>query len=401
MSRILIALELGGNLGHLSRQLPVALQLRQRGHDVFFAVRDTALAAQLLTPQGFAFAQVPLNAAGKRLPQPVNYAEILIASGYADPVVLSGLVQGWLGLIRLFKADLIVVDHAPTALFAAHLASLPAITIGAGFEIPPDHTPLPSIRPWEAIPHARLHRAEGFVLERLNALAAKLGGRPISRIPDLFQASNKLLATFAELDHYGVRQGETYIGPLFTGATGQAITWAEPDKPHLFAYLRPSVAGFEALLNALSKLNAEVVVVAPGISAAQGKAFAGPSFRILTQPVQTGHLLQATTLAITTGGIGTVSQCLLAGTPLLLVPQYVEQYLMGLRVETLGAGLAARHKRKEADFAALLQGLLNSPSYRQAAGAFAKRYAGFNPGQVAGQAVKLVDKVLQKTARPP
>lgn len=152
MSRILFAWELGGNLGHVTRQLSIARRLRQKGHPVFFVVRDTAVAAQLLTPEGFAYTQAPINVAKNRLPHPVNYAEILIASGYAEPVVLLGLVQGWISLIRLFKANLIVVDHAPTALVAARLTGLPAITIGTGFEIPPDRLPLPSIRPWETIP---------------------------------------------------------------------------------------------------------------------------------------------------------------------------------------------------------------------------------------------------------
>ncbi len=397
MSRILFAWELGGNLGHLSRQLPIAMQLRQRGHDVFFVSRDTAVAAQLLDSHGFAYTQAPFDTVGKRLQRPpINYAEMLIASGYGDPVALLGLVRSWLNLIRLFKADLIVVDHAPTALFAARLAGLPAIPVGTGFEIPPDHTPLPSIRPWETIPDARLLRAEEFVLERLNALTFKLGGRQISRITDLFQATNKLLATFAELDHYGVRAGETYVGPLFWNAPGQVTSWSEPDKPHLFAYLRPSLPGFENLLKAISKLKVEAVVVAPGIPAAQAKAFARPGFRIHTQPVQMDCLLKSADIAITTGGTGTVSQCLLAGLPLLLVPQNVEQYLMALRVEELGAGLAVRHKRQEENFKGLLEDLLQIPSYRQAAGAFAKRYAGFNPEHVVDLAVQLIEDTLKK-----
>jgi UDP:flavonoid glycosyltransferase YjiC (YdhE family) len=402
MSRILFAWELGGNLGHFSRQLPIALQLRQRGHDVFFVARDTAVAAQLLDPHDIPYTQAPFDTVGKRLHRPpISYAEMLIASGYADPVALLGMVSSWLNLIRLFKADLLVVDHAPTALYAARLVGLPAIPIGTGFEIPPDHTPLPSIRPWETIPDARLLHAEEFVLERLNGLVSKLGGRPISRITDLFQSPNKLLATFAELDHYGVRAGETYVGPLFWNAPGQAIIWSAPDKPHLFAYLRPNLPGFENLLKALSKLNAEVVVVAPGIPTAQVKAFAKPGFCIHTQPVQMDGLLKSADLAITTGGTGTVSQTLLAGIPLLLVPQNVEQYLMALRVEELGAGLAVRHKRQEEDFTGLLEGLLQNPSYRQTAGAFAKQYAGFKPEHIVDLAVRLIEGALNKPTGSP
>ena len=40
MSGILCVWELGAGYGHLGRLLPVALQLRERGHEVVFALRD-------------------------------------------------------------------------------------------------------------------------------------------------------------------------------------------------------------------------------------------------------------------------------------------------------------------------------------------------------------------------
>ena len=40
MARILIAWELGANLGHLLRQLMIARELRRRDHQVLFACRD-------------------------------------------------------------------------------------------------------------------------------------------------------------------------------------------------------------------------------------------------------------------------------------------------------------------------------------------------------------------------
>lgn len=397
MSRILFAWELGANYGHLSRQLPIAEQLRQQGHTIFFVSRDTAVAAQLLTPCRFPFTQAPFDATGRRLPQPpINYAEMLIAAGYADPAVLSGLVHSWLSLIQLFKPDVMVVDHAPTALFVAHLTGLPAIPIGTGFEIPPNCRPLPTIRPWETIADSRLHRAEEFVLERLNTLAASLGGRPLNRIPQLFQGTGKLLATFAELDHYGVRTGEAYTAPLFSKASGQLMTWSHPDKPHIFAYLQPGIPEFERLLNALSKLHAEVIVVALGSQPSRIMQVAKPGLRKVTRLIQMDQLLKSATLAVTTGGTGTVSQCLLAGVPLLVVPQNVEQYLMGHRVEALGAGLTVRHDRREEDFAALLTRLLHDSGFQQHAAAFANQYAGVSPEQTVHQAVLLINKVLQK-----
>lgn len=50
--RILFAWELGANLGHLARDIPVAEQLRKLGHDVTFAARDLRVAQEMLAPRG-------------------------------------------------------------------------------------------------------------------------------------------------------------------------------------------------------------------------------------------------------------------------------------------------------------------------------------------------------------
>lgn len=399
MSRILLAWELGANYGHLSQQLPLAEQLRKQGHAVFFAVRDTKIAAQLLEPRGVAYTQAPFDTANRRPSQPpANYAEILLASGYADPTTLYGMVRSWLSLIRLLRADCVVIDHAPTALFAAYLAELPAAAIGSGFEIPPDRSPLPSIRPWDNIRPDRLQQAEDRVLERLNSLTASFGRPKLHRISELFRYASTLLTSFAELDHYGIRDGENYAGPLFATLSGQEEGWRVPDKPHIVVYLRPSVPGFDKLLQALSKQAAEVIVAAPGIRRSQAEALASDRFRLHTQPIALdSNLLQSADLAVSYAGAGTVNTCLLAGVPMLLVPQNVEQYLMSRCVETIGAGIATKQARSETQFSELLEHVLHTPAYRQQAKAFARRHAGFNPEQTLNQAVRMIEALLPES----
>ena len=399
MSRILFAWELGAHYGHLTRQLPIAEQLRKQGHAVFFAVRDTKIAAQLLEPRGFAYTQAPFDTANRRPPQPpANYAEILLASGYADPTTLCGLVRSWLSLMRLLRADCVVIDHAPTALFAAYLAKLPAAAIGSGFEIPPDRSPLPSIRSWDNIKPDRLQQAEDRVLDRLNALTASFGRPKLHRIGELFRYASTLLASFAELDHYGMRDGENYVGPLSAALTGQQESWREPNRPHIFAYLRPSVPGFESLLQALSKLTAEVIVAAPGIRRGLAEALASDRFRLHAHPIALDNkLLQSTDLAVSYAGAGTVNTCLLAGVPMLLVPQNVEQYLMSRCVKTMGAGITAKHNLSETQFSERLEQVLHTPAYRQQAKAFAQRHAGFKPEQTLNQAVRMIETVLPES----
>ena len=59
MSRILLTWELGLNLGHLTRLLPVAQRLEADGHIVLVATRDVQAAARVLGPAGIPFVQAP------------------------------------------------------------------------------------------------------------------------------------------------------------------------------------------------------------------------------------------------------------------------------------------------------------------------------------------------------
>ncbi|MDD2761852.1 MAG: hypothetical protein PHH11_16365 [Methylomonas sp.] len=359
--------------------MPIAQKLREQGHEVLFLVRDTATAGQLLDPCGFSFCQAPICLNRKRLARPpANYAEMLIAAGYFDEALLRGLVRGWLSMVELFEADLVVVDHSPTALLACRLSGTPCIVVGNGFEIPPALTPLPSIRPWEAISDQRLQQADAFVLKHINATVSGLGGSALTSITELFAGSTKLLATFAELDHYGTRNGVRYIGPIFSALPGRTVTWRQSDKKRIFCYLRPDTPGFLMALKVLSTFGAKVILVAPGIEAKYAEELASNDFLISRHPVTLEGLLNTADLVVSFGETGMVSLSLLVGVPLLLLPQNVEQYLIGLGVEKLGAGLLVREPQNENRMRELLTGLLAEPSFRHNAGGFAARYAGFD-----------------------
>lgn len=394
MNRILFAWELGSTYGHLARQVPIAEALRARGHEVSFAVRDTRVAAEVLGRRGFRFFQAPL--CQPQCPptrSPASYAELLAAIGYTDRHVLWGAVQSWLSLFALARPEVVEIDHAPTALVACRIARIPAVLVGNGFELPPRQTPLPSMRPWESIPAQRLQQSDDTVVEALNTVAKSLGGPALDCLADLFAGAPTLLASFPELDHYGVRAGEAYAGPIYFDPGGIEVDWPTSTSPRLFAYLRPSVPGFEALIKALKDLDANVICAVPGIAQSQARALSAPGLRVLTEPVALSGVLAETDLALSLGGIGTLTPFLLAGVPLALVPAVVEQYLICRRVEALGAGTIARD-HSVVGFTALLRALLEQPCYRNAAQVFARRYAGFTPRRPTAQALALIEAAL-------
>ncbi len=395
MSRIFVSWELGANFGHLTRLMPIAEQLRQLGHELFFAVRDTEIAAALLEPQGFSFTQAPFwHGRACLSAPPINYAELLIAEGYCRQDGLSGMLRSWLGLFQLFQPDVVIADYSPTALLAARIAKVPAVCIDNGFGLPPNIALLPSIRAWESITEQRLQHVEQTVLHSINSVCRAFGGLALERLVDLFNTEGTVLTTFAELDHYGPRNETEYAGPIFSNAGGQAVQWQGKRQRKIIAYLRPNVPGIENLLKALAELDAEVICVVPGLKRLN-RAIAN-RLRIYVNPVQLDNIILASDLVVSYAGSGMACCALLSGVPLLLVPQNVEQYMFSCRVGELGAGLVMGTTRSETDFRTSLQQLLNEERFLEAAKAFAAQHAGFHPDQAISHTVRVIETVLSR-----
>ncbi len=393
MGRILFAWELGANFGHLARDLPVAKRLRELGHDVLFAVKDVRVAMQALEPAGFHFVQAPCPNPPLRLATPpVNYSEILVGTGYCDPSLLGGLVQAWLRVFEFYGADIVVINHAPTALLAARVGGLAAIATCIGFELPPDTDVLPSIRPWESIPEPRLRQADAQALQQINAVLRQHGKAPLPRVADLFANVPAVLTTFPELDHYGARVGSRYTGPISALPNVAEREWPRGGNARIFAYLRPSVPGFIPLLEALSETGASVLCVAPGIAQDVVTRFASPAFDIVTEPVALGTVLKQADLAIAYG-TGTMSDALLAGVPLLMVPQVVEQAIAARRIEALGAGILWTPPRTQETARSVLALVSGSLSLRQTAQQFAQRHRSFSADRAIAD---VTDAILER-----
>jgi UDP:flavonoid glycosyltransferase YjiC (YdhE family) len=394
--RILFAWQLGANYGHLATDLPVAECLRRKGHDVSFAVADMRVAAEILSAPGFSFTPSPAPvSASVPSPPPASYAQIMHACGFGDHRDFVRLLDAWSALITRADIGVLVADHAPMAVLAAHLLDIPAVMIGSGFTIPPMVSPLPSIRPWEITQSDRLQQVESIVLSNINASIARLGKPPFTRLAELFARPKKLLTTFPELDPYGTREEGSYIGPISSESNSKAVKWRPGSLPRIFAYLRPTVPGIAAILTALEESVAQVIVVMPGASREMQQHFASTSVTLLSHAVPLTPLLSGADLVISYGGAGTIAQSLLAGVPMLLVPQNAEQYLSAMQVANLGAGVLVGLNQEDNDIAQVLQKLLADPTYRAGARRIAARYQSFDRDAAASTAASIIAQCLQ------
>ena len=172
------------------------------------------------------------------------------------------------------------------------------------------------------------------------------------------------------------------------------VAWQSRDGPKVLAYLRPAVPGFQSILQALARLDAEVLCIAPGMKPEMAKRCATRRLRIALAPVDLPPLLKHADLAIGYGNSAFTTQALLAGVPLAMRPRHVEQALFAHRVEALGAGKLLGGRIDAASVSASLQELLGNPAYRQAARSFRSRHADYSPSQAIEQSLFLIERTF-------
>lgn len=385
MSRIIFAWELGSNYEYISQFLPLARELKSRGHDVALVVRELHHLRGIMADSGIPVLQAPLwLPVVEGLPEPpLNYAEILLRYGYHDAGSLAGVVNAWRALLMLYQTDLIIASHAPTALLAARTLGLPATVLGSGFDIPPDVAPTPNMRDWLQVPIERLTSSDAIVLNAINAILKACGKTGLKSVSELLDVAEKFLCTQPELDHYTQRAEANYWGGIYATNLGQELSWpiGNDEAPRVFVYLDQRHRDFLAVIKALTDLGCRALVCVPGIAEQQRKQLETASLVISDKPIKLGSVLDKCDLAICHSGHGITAQVLMAGVPMLMFPNHLEHYLLALRVQTMGAGKLVNLEAPPVDLTALIQDMLGTAEYKAQAQAFSNRYGNLTPAQ--------------------
>lgn len=400
MSRILFAWELGGNFGHLSRMLPVALALRARGHHVEFAIRELPRGEMVLRPHGFAMLQAPVwIGRGPPGPHAPTFAGILRRCGYHTLPALAGLAAAWRRLYALAQPDLVLLDHAPTASLAAQCDAVPCARLGSAWFAPPDSAPPAFVTSARGADQGLVDGCERGVLGLLNAVLRAAGRPTIERVTQLFRLEAEFLATFPELDHFGVRPQMRYYGPTEQPISATPPSWPEPAAgaapQRIFAFLEAGYVGFDALLRALAGLRLPTLVYARDLPPHKARLASTPTLLVVATPLDLTRVVRESGLVICHGGHGTVTGTLLAGTPLLLLPRQAEQRMLADTVVAAGAGrLLLARKDKLPDYPAVIRHMLATPSYADASRALAARHAGHDPEIAAAAIADACERIL-------
>lgn len=376
---ILFACELGNGLRQADRIRPIALGLIREGHRVTVALPSEAPAAPLIEQAG-----IPVTIAPSwRAETPpgflaANFSDVLFQSGYATPEALGGLLGGWLDLFGADAPDLVVADFAPTAMLACRVARLRLAALGDGYSLPPPTTPLPCMRPWADIPPATLAETDGLVLSAINATLPSLGGRPIARMAELFRAEATWLCTFPELDHYEGRRDAAYFGEVPPASGGFAADWPAGSTERVLVMMDSRHRPFRPLLQALARLGLPAVVQAWGMTPALAAELSGPMTRVVTEPLNRDGMLTHCDIVVCQSS-GVVAPALLAGRPVLMLPNPVEQMMTLHRVARQGLGHGLPSDADVDAAGSAIRRLLDDAACRLRAANFARHYHGYKP----------------------
>ncbi|MGZ4958154.1 MAG: glycosyltransferase [Methylomonas sp.] len=401
MSKIIYVWEMGGGYGHTAAFLPVARQLRQRGHEVVFVLKDLEFADVLLGNDGFPYLQAPIRwPSPQPLPAALSYPGILQNAGFGEASGLFARVHAWQTLYQYLSPDLILFDHAPTALLAARNLGIPCALFGTGFYSPPRFNPLPAMRPWQPVAEKQLVAVESRILTVINTILQRLGTEPIDSVADLFDAEEDFLCTLPELDHYQQRSGARYWGPSVYQQGGIEPLWPAVGNKNIFAYVKHNYPGLETLLQHLRSSNWSVLVHIPGTTPAFIEKHNSGNLHISPHPLNLVQIAKQCDLAICHGGAGTTACFLLSAKPLLVLPEQLEQLLTGRNIAALGAGICVPMETKKPNFRALISELLTNAKYTTAARGFAEKYADFSPEQQALDIAEHCETLIRQKATP-
>ena len=188
MGKIVFTWEFGGGLGHIQYDLPLAKELQERGHEVFCVMKDVVNADKILGQHGIKVLQAPVWQVEvmKRIENTFCYADTLYNHGYLIDGGLLSMVKAWRCLFETIKPDLLIGDHAPTALIAARGTNIKVALYGTGFFAPPLQNPIPSIMPWVQPPPGTIEQSEQRAVDVINDVLVEIGALKLESLSDLF-----------------------------------------------------------------------------------------------------------------------------------------------------------------------------------------------------------------------
>src|SRR5664280_37488 len=385
MAKFLFTMMLANDLGLPTRLVPIARELADRGHEV--AVFNPAPApSKLIAEAGLHNLALP----SRPMPSPVMDlvqagaawdVEEFFAALYQDEEAIRGELPVYLDVIRKYGPDVIVDSFGLLTCLAAHILSVPLVTVLQGNI----HPASDGFLWWKKDRPAGLPSAAAVI----NKVAMEYGIKPVERCVDLMDGDLSLILGTPETDPLPARTSVQYVGPIVWQRSDSTlpewVTRLSPEKPMIWVYSgNPRYAPVPTPIDSIVVIRAAIAALkdAP-VHVVLTTGFQDMPAEFETLPTNfshaaylPGHSMAARCdLMVHHGGHGSVMTGLQAGTPAVIVPTITERESNARRLVALGAGeivlpVMGSNGEKTIDtdeFGAAVTRVLKDPAYRESA----------------------------------
>ncbi len=348
---IVLCWELGGGYGHLVPLGLLATHFLAQGWRVSLLCHDAPAAQRLLqieslNYQSVAHAPAPTQA----FPHSWNYADNLWRNGYWHQASLSANLAAWRQQLLALAPDVLLVDHAPSALLASQDFAIPRLAMGMGFTLPPcpPSGPMPALPPWFPLPSAALRAREWRCVTHINHALSTLALAPLQQIGDIFSGVKRLLCAWPELDHYAHRDEPElrWYGPLSDQTQHPAPPWKalnHPQQRRAFVFMDAQHPMLTTVLSALAQRNYHVLAFVRGPSGPVSGPISAPNVHYLTARVCLWQTAQMADCTVLQGGFGSLYPFLLRAVPTFVCPLHLEQAVLAERLRQRGLAAGVSH----------------------------------------------------------
>jgi MGT family glycosyltransferase len=349
MKKFLFTTLMSNDLGLLTRSLPIARELRDRGHQVVFC-NPAESPAKLISDAGFDNLPVsrprlkPSDLRSFSTPEIWNIDHAMYSWGMGDENFIRSTVDTLTELMNEHDPDAVVDFWNPSACIAARAVHKPLITV-----IQADMHPQSRGFIWWREPPADLPTPIAVI----NTILAEHQLKPINKAGELFIGDITLVVGMPETDPLPDTADVTYIGPILWQRSGEGlpdwiadlsttkpVIWLYPGNPQYVPGIRmpsDSAVVLYACIEALKNMDVQVVL-STGHQPLPENALPLPSNFGHASFVPGLAMAERSDLLIHHGGYGSCQTGLFTGTPAVIIPTYSERESNARRVAAVGAG---------------------------------------------------------------
>jgi hypothetical protein len=350
-------------------RLPIEIAIAQ-GHRVVVAARELDNIPKVLGNLPVHYLQAPFRQHRTSIDAAAlpSFTHLLARQCFTNVDELAMHLRVWRNMFDLVRPDLVLFEHSPTALIAAHSYRFKKIVVGNGFTVPPAQaegatTPFasfPTTSNTPAVQQGLLHD-DAEVLKLINLSLPLVGAPALASMHAIYaQADAVFLMTWPVLDQFGARANEAYIG-IEPPQRRAEPEWPGGHGPKVFGYLQLFPA-LETLLQDLTTAQVCALLYIRGLPAELRRKWTGPQLQFADQPVDLSSVAKQSDWVINHGNHSTSAHFLASGVPQLMIPLYQEQLFLAQNLAQEGAALIAY--QDQASFAPVVTELHLQPKYR-------------------------------------